>query len=296
MKCIKVHKDELNKVIKQIHVNPFFKVYYSKDYAYIPVYEEISGYDIIECNPPRKTPKLNEIINGVRSYYVIGDIALVTPKINIDKELLAKTIMETNPRIKSVFIRKKVKGELRVNQIEFAGGENKTQTIYKENGLKFLVDINKVYVNPSMSNERQKIVNEIECGKIVDLFTGYGAIAIHLARKCGYIVAGDLNLEGLLLLKESINYNKLKGEIDVVNYDAKYLPFRDKTFDLGIADNPTIVSQFKEEICRVCKEAFFYILAHSTEEASNLIGLANWVKVNDYSKDLFIFKGRIRCQ
>lgn len=142
-----------------------------------------------------------------------------------------------------------------------------------------------------MSNERQKIVNEIECGKIVDLFTGYGAIAIHLARKCGYIVAGDLNLEGLLLLKESINYNKLKGEIDVVNYDAKYLPFRDKTFDLGIADNPTIVSQFKEEICRVCKEAFFYILAHSTEEASNLIGLANWVKVNDYSKDLFIFKG-----
>lgn len=147
-----------------------------------------------------------------------------------------------------------------------------------------------------MSNERQKIVNEIECGKIVDLFTGYGAIAIHLARKCGYIVAGDLNLEGLLLLKESINYNKLKGEIDVVNYDAKYLPFRDKTFDLGIADNPTIVSQFKEEICRVCKEAFFYILAHSTEEASNLIGLANWVKVNDYSKDLFIFKGRIRCQ
>ena len=244
----------------------------------------------------RTTPKLNEIIKGVRSYYIIGDIALVSPKEEVNKEELAKALMKINPRIKSVFIRKKVTGELRVNELVFAGGEYKTTTVYKESGLKFKVDISKVYVNVSLSSERDKLEKEVECKKVLaDLFTSYGAIAIHLARKCNYVIAGDLNIDGLYLLKESLNLNKLKGNIDIVQYDAHYLPFREKSVDIGVADNPTMIESFKSEVCRVCKEAIFYILCKSKDEATQKLGEADWVRVNDYSKDLFIFKGRVRC-
>ena len=245
----------------------------------------------------KRTPKLSEIIPGIRSYYIVGDIALVSPKEDVNKEELAKAIMQINPRVKTVFIRKKVSGELRINELEFAGGEYKTVTVYKESGLRFKVDISKVYVNVSLSSERDRLEKEIECKKVVaDLFTGYGAIAVHLARKCDYIIAGDLNIDGLLLLKESISLNKLKGAIDIIQYDAHYLPFRDKSVDISIADNPTMITSFKDEICRVSKEVIFYILCHSEEEANKLLGNANWVRINDYSKDLFIFKGRIRCE
>ncbi|BCU69256.1 methyltransferase domain-containing protein [Stygiolobus caldivivus] len=246
--------------------------------------------------PKKITPRLSDIIRGVRSYYIIGDIALVSPKDDINKEELAKVLLQINPRIKSVFIRKKVGGELRINELDFAGGEYKTTTIYKESGLRFKVDISKVYVNVSLSSERDRLESEVECKRVIgDLFAGYGAIAIHLARKCGYIVAGDLNIDGLVLLKESILLNKLKGSIDIVQYDAHYLPFRDKSIDIGIADNPTMISSFKDEICRVAREVIFYILCHSEEEASRYLGKTDWIKVNDYSKDLFVFKGRVRC-
>jgi tRNA wybutosine-synthesizing protein 2 len=243
----------------------------------------------------RRTPRLSEIIKGVRSYYIIGDIALVSPKVEVNKEELAKALIGINPHIKTVFIRKKVSGELRINDLEFAGGEYKTETIYKEDGLKFKVDISKVYVNPSLASERSRLESEIECGKLFDVFTGYGPIAMHLARKCNYVVAGDLNLDGLKLLQDSIRLNKLKGHIDVVNYDAHLLPFRAKVFDLCIADNPTMIDEFKEEVCRVCRHVIFYILAKGEKEASERIGNTQWVKVNDYSKELFIFKGRITC-
>ena len=243
----------------------------------------------------RKTPRLSDIIRGVRSYYIIGDIALVSPKVDVNKEELAKALLTINPRIKTVFIRKKVSGELRINDLEFAGGEYKTETIYKEDGLKFKVDISKVYVNPSLANERSRLESEVECGKLLDVFTGYGPIAIHLARKCSYIVAGDLNLNGLKLLQDSIKLNKLKGFIDIVNYDAHFLPFRAKAFDLCIADNPTIIDEFKDEVCKVCKHVIFYILAKDEKEASERIGKTQWIRVNDYSKELFVFKGRITC-
>ncbi|MEM3281334.1 MAG: methyltransferase, partial [Saccharolobus sp.] len=77
--------------------------------------------------------------------------------------------------------------------------------------------------------------------------------------------------------------------------DAHYLPFRDKVFRLTFGDNPTMISEFKNELCRVSKDVVFYILSN-LEEAKRLLGETNWTKIRDYSKNLFILKGIIRCQ
>jgi tRNA wybutosine-synthesizing protein 2 len=129
---------------------------------------------------------------------------------------------------------------------------------------------------------------------LLDAFTGYGPIAITVAKRGCYVVAGDLNLDGLYMAQKSARLNKVQ-HLDLVQYDAHHLPFRDKAFDITIADNPTKGHEFKDEICRVSSRAVFYELARSEKEAEEKIGKTRWLRVNEYSKDLFVFKGLIAC-
>lgn len=297
MMCAKIKRREFDKIKSKLNADNNFSFIFENDYILIPIRSADKSIEVVECNPqPKsKTPRLHDIVDNASSYYVIGDIALVNVKNQkIDFKQLSAAILSINKNVKSVFLRKKVKGELRINDIEFLGGEYKTKTIYKENGLKFVVDISKVYVNPSLANERLNIRKEVNHnGKILDAFAGYGAISLNLAKKDIYIIAGDLNIDGLLLLKESLQINKIYN-IDIINYDARFLPFRDKAFSRVYGDNPTMIKDFIQELCRVTKEILeIYIL--SNENELTRLNAFKWIKINDYSKNLFIFKGYIRC-
>ncbi len=299
MICAKIKRREFDKIKSKLNINSNFSFIFDSDYMLIPIISADRSIEVVECNPqPKsKTPRLHDIISNVSSYYIIGDIALVnTRNQKIDPKQIAMAILSINKNIKSVFLRNKVNGELRINDIEFIGGQYKTKTIYKENGINFVVDISKVYVNPSLANERLKIRKEISVNeKILDAFAGYGAISLNLAKDKEniYIVAGDLNIDGLLLLKDSLSINKIHN-IEIVNYDARFLPFRDKAFNRVYGDNPTMIKEFIQELCRVTKDILEIYILSSENELSRLNAF-KWVKVNDYSKDLFIFKGYIRC-
>jgi tRNA wybutosine-synthesizing protein 2 len=298
MLCVKLKRKDLGLFPRNL-INTDYEFVFLGDYVLIPVKERAEGYTIEECNPPLKEKgrKLRDLIPGVRSFVVIGDIALVSPKKDVNKVQLFQAIKQLEPKVRAVYIRRKVSGELRINELELAGGEPTTETVYKENGLLFYVDISKVYVNVTLASERAKLSRNIcveKPGKLLDAFTGYGPIAITVAKRGCYVVAGDLNLDGLYMAQKSARLNKVQ-HLDLVQYDAHHLPFRDKAFDITIADNPTKGHEFKDEICRVSSRAVFYELARSEKEAEEKIGKTRWLRVNEYSKDLFVFKGLIAC-
>ncbi|QIW24927.1 methyltransferase domain-containing protein [Sulfolobus sp. S-194] len=298
MICIKVEKNNAIDVISNF-ISDIFSIFTDGKYIYIELSssKKIEKYEVVDCSKIKKrTPKLSDLIPGIRSFYLIGDILLISPKREIDTNLLSQIILKINPKVKTIFLRKKVEGKLRINELKFIGGEYKTITIYRENNINFFIDIAKVYVNPSLANERLELSKEIECNKyILDAFCGYGAFTLYLLLKCSYVVAGDLNIDGLYMLKKSLSLNKLRGYVDIVQYDAAFLPFRDKAFNIIIADNPTMIVNFKEELCRTGNEIIFYVLAKNEKEAKEKLGGDRWIPVNDYSKDLIIFKGKVRC-
>ncbi len=292
--CIKIERRRYNEVIKNLKVHPDYAPFFEGNFAYIPLADHTGE----ECNPPlrSRTKKLNQIVPGLRSYYIVGEIALITDQGDEkDYSQAASYILNIYKKVRSVYLRKKVTGQLRINQISLIAGKDDPVTEYKENGLRFVVDVSKVYVNPTMANERIKVSESLRSISVLDAFAGYGPFSLHLARKKIPVVAGDLNLDGLYMLKLSAEINKLERWIDVVQYDASYLPFRDSSFETVIADNPTIVEKFKEELCRVGKTVIFYTLSESEDEASRKIFKTSWIRVNDYAKNLYIFKGTIRC-
>ncbi len=179
------------------------------------------------------------------SFYIVGDIALISIDDDIaDRygELIAKAIMCLHPSIRAVYAKHQTVGIERTRLVKFLGGDRKTTTLYKEHGLKMLVDIEKVYINPALSTEHKLVSDYIERNQLIlDLFTGIGPFVLHAARKdYVYAIACDINLEALKLLIKNISLNKIKGLIDVIATDSFRMVdgLRRDCFDHIIANLP----------------------------------------------------------
>ncbi|WP_252896749.1 hypothetical protein [Metallosphaera hakonensis] len=173
MKCVKVPRRDLSQV--KIPKAPGYDIVFEGDFALIPIIEDVKGLEVVECLPKKRdvTPRLNEIVNGISSFYIIGDIMVLSPKNELPRETLQKIL--DMYKVRSIYVKKRVSGELRVSELIHLAGEKRTTTTFSENGIKYFVNISKVYVNPSMATERIKMAEVIPPGSIVlDAFTGYG--------------------------------------------------------------------------------------------------------------------------
>lgn len=158
------------------------------------------------------------------SFDVIGDIAIV----NIPEELqkkakkIGKIFLENIPNAKVVVDKfKSVSGKERIQKVKVIAGENRTETIHKENGFKFKLDLNKVYFTPRLNSERLRIANKVKKNEIVyDMFCGVGPFAIQAARKCKLVIANDINKHAIEYLKRNIGMNKIDNLV-AYNMDAK---------------------------------------------------------------------------
>ncbi|MEZ0290382.1 MAG: methyltransferase domain-containing protein [Sulfolobales archaeon] len=239
-----------------------------------------------------------------RSFDVIGDIALI----KLPDELIpyapqiSEAIMRIHRNVRSVYVRKRVSGVYRVHELIFAGGVEKSETIYTENGVRFYVDIKKMFVNPRMATERLRIAGMIRDGELVlDLFSGYGGFSLNIARlREVFIVAVDLNPEAINALRRSIELNKLKGYIEPIHAEARFLveSLREGIFDVIILDNPTMIESFVECIARLLKDrgrVYMYVLTKDIEsfrDRVERIGLEvrECIDVREYSPEEYIYR------
>ncbi len=153
-----------------------------------------------------------------RSFDTIGDIVVIeVPEELADKkEIIGNALLTAHSSIKTVYAKAgKVDGINRIRPVEFLAGEKKTKTIYKEHGVRLVVDITQAYFSPRLSEEHSRIANRSKDNEtIVDLFCGIGPFAIPIAKKVdAQIHAIDINPGAIALLKENITLNKLLGTI-----------------------------------------------------------------------------------
>lgn len=218
-----------------------------------------------------------------RSFDIVGDIAII--KIG-DSDLLkysheiSRAIMKIHKRVRAVYARGSTRGLLRVQSLEHLGGEKRTETIYKENGLRLSVDIASMYVNPRLGSERLRIAVEVRDGELVlDMFSSYGAFAINIARirRCS-IVASDINTVAVSHMRRSIYMNRLVGEIMPLVSNAKSMPLRG-SFTTVIADNPTNIIESVSTIADMLirgGRAYIYAITDDPQ--------ATWRKIEELSK------------
>tara|TARA_B100000929_G_scaffold80559_1_gene62884 strand:- start:5863 stop:6702 length:840 start_codon:yes stop_codon:yes gene_type:complete len=161
----------------------------------------------------------------VSAFDQIGDIIIVRIPDSLisKKKVIGKALLQQVKTAKSVFYQSSpVEGDFRTRNLELIEGERKTETEYKENGCRFIVDVEKAFFSPRLSTERERISNLVNEGDVViNMFGGVGMFSILAAKKKSCTVYNiDINPVASKLCEENINLNKLKGKVISLNGDA----------------------------------------------------------------------------
>lgn len=182
-------------------------------------YENWHLTDIMRAVLPKET-------ENVSAFSQIGHIAHINlkPEVLPYKHLVGQVIVDKTPSVKTVVNKlNEIDNTFRTFKMELLAGEENYIARVNELGCTFELDFSKVYWNPRLSRERERILDEVESQSFVyDVFAGVGPFAISLARKrkCS-VFANDLNPSSFEYLQKNIVHNKTKAPVLPYNLDGR---------------------------------------------------------------------------
>ncbi|XP_077411712.1 tRNA (guanine(37)-N(1))-methyltransferase [Vanacampus margaritifer] len=139
------------------------------------------------------------------------------------RNLIGKVIMDKNPGVTCVVNKtNNIDSTYRNFKMEVLAGEENMVAKVKENGVTYEFDFSRVYWNPRLSTEHQRVVDLVKRGDIVfDVFAGVGPFAIPAARAGAAVFANDLNPESYRWLQHNSKLNKVEGKVKSFNLDGR---------------------------------------------------------------------------
>lgn len=115
-----------------------------------------------------------------------------------------------------------------------------------------------------------------EQGRVLDVATGTGDLALELAKHTNLVVGLDFCPEMIKLGKLKVGSRKMAGQIDFVLGDALTLPFENNSFDCAlngfVLRNVSDVDLFLSELRRVVKPGGRVVCLELAKPQSGLIG------------------------
>jgi len=249
-------------------VDKNLKIKTENDDLLIPVLKHIEGYEteigdfeevIIERSPA-------EILGFSPAYEHIGDIAIIDRQ-QEQAQRVAKVLLKQN-RIKTVLqAETSVTGEYRTRSVSILAGERRTETLYRENECRYLLDLSKVYFTPRLSTERARISDKIHDGDtVVDMFAGVGPFSILIAKRFprAHVIAIEKNPDAVRYLKENVKLNRVRN-VEIIEGDARDAGKGISGADHVIMNLPHSAIEFLDVAFGVLKNGgviHFYAIAH----------------------------------
>jgi tRNA (guanine37-N1)-methyltransferase len=155
-------------------------------------------------------------------YERLGDIAILDEDDPDRARRIAEAIVESDLPVETVVNRaSKVKGELRVRDWDVLVG-SETETVHREYGHEFLLDIATVYFSPRLATERHRVVTQVREGeRAFDMFAGVGPFVIPMAARGAETVGVDLNPAAVEYLRENARRNGVQGRVTALRGDVR---------------------------------------------------------------------------
>ncbi len=309
MDCLKVPKSEgeniRQKLLKKDLLFQEGKIKVEGDHIFIPLNKVKSseiddlGYEIVEkdIEVRKKTERdyrelvdvPSDLENYVpTSYDVIGDIALIKIPTELQdfKRQIGKAILKTHKNLETVLEDKGVHGELRTRSLEYIAGEDKTETLYREHGAEFELDVEKVYFSPRLATERWRVVNKVkEDESVLDMFAGAGPYTVLIGKNVDvdHIYSIDLNPIAIRYLKKNIERNSIRDLVTTHQGDAgEIAPML--SVDRIIMNLPHSSKEFIEPaLCALKKEGtiHYYEIVEDSEKKESIEELLKRIEKED---------------
>jgi tRNA (guanine37-N1)-methyltransferase len=162
-----------------------------------------------------------------KSFDIIGDIAIIELSRTAEpfEKNIAEALMRVHKNVKTVYSKSgPITDNQRLRPLHRILGAHRTETIHKELGCRFKIDISKAFFSPRLSTEHGRVAEQVREGEcVVDMFAGVGPFSILIAKRLNsvQIHAIDANPEAAKLIEENARMNKVQDRIKVWSGDAR---------------------------------------------------------------------------
>jgi tRNA (guanine37-N1)-methyltransferase len=237
---------------------------------------QVSDYRLLVDVPEELRPLLPS------SFDTVGSIAIVKMEDEVAPYAakIGKAIMATQVSIKTVCMDSGVIDQFRTRNVKVVAGEKTTETIHKEYGLTFKVDVARAFFTPRLATERQAVAKQVKPGEVViDMFAGIGPFSIMIAKTGSprIVYAIDMNPDAIELMKENIALNKATSVSPMLGDAREVVPRLEKA-DHVVMNLPHDGRGFIGEAIRALKPGgviHFYEITEEDEVQKSLDEIAD---------------------
>jgi tRNA wybutosine-synthesizing protein 2 len=166
-----------------------------------------------------------------RGYQIVGKILLIKlrPELLKYKKIIGSSILDIFPYIHTVCLLKEIKKITRKPDVEIIAGckmhrPPSTQTLHKEHGCQFLLDVSEIMWSKGNKEERIRLTKLVKPKEVVvDMFSGIGYFVIFIAKYCNpkKIYAIDINPKAIEYLRKNVWLNNVEDKIEILQGDCR---------------------------------------------------------------------------
>mgnify|MGYP006280294979 CR=1 FL=1 len=163
-----------------------------------------------------------EVLGFEPSYERLGDIVILRED-DVDRAArIAEAIMASDLPVKTVVNgTAAISGEHRTREWTVLAG-NGTETVHREYGCEFHLDLASVYFSPRLATERHRVVEQVTEGeRAFDMFCGVGPFVIPFAKQGAETVGVDVNPVAIDYLQENAERNGVADRVMGHNADVR---------------------------------------------------------------------------
>ncbi|RIB35651.1 MAG: hypothetical protein BXU00_00935 [Candidatus Nanoclepta minutus] len=163
------------------------------------------------------------------AFDIVGDIAILKKPLKYSEEEYVRKIVEKHKGVRTILLQEtEVEPPYRIARYRLLYGENRTETIAIEYGLKFKVDVARCYYSSRLSNERYRIARNVKDGEdVLVMFSGVNPYSIYISKfsKARTIYSVELNPFAVKYGLENVRLNKANNVITILGDVRDVVPY-----------------------------------------------------------------------
>ncbi|MFB6125588.1 MAG: class I SAM-dependent methyltransferase family protein [Halanaeroarchaeum sp.] len=245
------------------------------DALYIPVADPTNvpaDLAVVDHEAPERDTQTMpaDILGEQPSYERIGDIVVIDEDDPERARDIADAVVASDIPVATVLNKQsKIKGQERVRDWAVLAGDG-TETVHREYGAEFALDLATVYFTPRLATERHRVVQQVTADEhVFDMFAGVGPYAIPMAMRGAEVVATDVNEAAIAYLRENARRNGVEDRITSIAGDVREIaPEYEGWADRIVMNLPHTADEFLDVAVQLASgEAVlhFYDIQHEDE-------------------------------
>jgi tRNA wybutosine-synthesizing protein 2 len=163
-----------------------------------------------------------ELDRAPASWAVIGSVVLVRVADAPRPTEVGEALLALVGGADTVLARKDIRGPHREPDVEVLAGEGDTETVHREHGTEYALDLSEVMFSPGNKAERSRMGEQVETGeRVLDPFAGIGYFTLPMARGGATVTAVERNPAAFAYLVQNVVRNGVTNSVETYRADCR---------------------------------------------------------------------------